>query len=75
MHAHKLTVTVSPDHRVALRLPDDFPTGPAEVIVLASPTAAPSVANRLHGPHPVLGKITFHEDPALPLDPDDWPEE
>jgi len=20
-------------------------------------------------PHPVLGKIVFHEDPALPLDP------
>lgn len=25
--------------------------------------------------HPVLGRIRFHEDPALPLDPEDWPED
>lgn len=36
MHAHKLKVTVPEDHRVELRLPDDFPEGPAEVIVLAA---------------------------------------
>lgn len=35
VHAHKLKVTISGDHRVELRLPDDFPEGPAEVIVLA----------------------------------------
>lgn len=36
MHAHKLKVTVPEDHRVELRLPDDFPEGPAEVIILAA---------------------------------------
>ncbi len=76
MHAHKLNVTVPADHEIAIRLPDDFPAGPAEIIVLA--TRAP--AERPHGvartlePHPVLGKIIFHEDPAQPLDPEDWPE-
>lgn len=35
MHAHKLKVTVPKDHRIELRLPEDFPAGPAEVIVLA----------------------------------------
>jgi len=37
MHAHKLQVTVpeEPDREIAVHLPDDFPAGPAEVIVLA----------------------------------------
>jgi hypothetical protein len=75
MHAHKLSITVPADHEVAIRLPDDFPPGPAEVIVLATRTPSePSRAVRRLEPHPVLGKITFHEDPALPLDPEDWPE-
>ncbi len=26
-------------------------------------------------PHPVLGRIVFNEDPALPIDPEDWPME
>ncbi|HTH49260.1 MAG TPA: hypothetical protein VMB21_17220 [Candidatus Limnocylindria bacterium] len=25
-------------------------------------------------PHPALGKAVFHEDPAKPLQPGDWPE-
>ena len=32
-------------------------------------------AGDLLEPHPVLGKIVFHEDPSRPLDPEDWPEE
>ncbi len=39
MHAHKTTVTVHPDHQVVLRLPDDFPSGEADVIVLPRPQA------------------------------------
>ena len=55
MHAHKLKVTIQEDHRVEVRLPDDFPEGPAEVIVLASrqtgsttpsPTSHPSSQQR-----------------------------
>jgi hypothetical protein len=37
MQAHKQTVTVPEDHQLEIRLPNDFPAGPAEVIVLASP--------------------------------------
>ena len=40
MHAHKTTTTVQADHQVVVRLPDDFPPGEAEVIVLASSRAA-----------------------------------
>jgi len=36
VHTHKLKVTIQEDHRFEVRLPDDFPEGPAEVIVLAS---------------------------------------
>jgi len=39
VHAHKSSVRISEDHRVEVRLPDDFPEGPAEVIVLASRSA------------------------------------
>jgi len=73
MRAHKLNVTVPADHEIAIRLPEDFPAGPAEIIVLAAPSASdhPGVAMRTLKPHPVLGKIVFHEDPSLPLDPED----
>jgi hypothetical protein len=74
MHAHKLNVTVPDDHEIVIQLPDDFPPGPAEIIVLAAPGAIdrPGVAARTLKPHSVLRKIVFHEDPALPLDPEDW---
>jgi predicted DNA-binding antitoxin AbrB/MazE fold protein len=29
----------------------------------------------LEAAHPVLGRIRFNEDPSLPLDPEDWPED
>lgn len=47
-----------------------------EIIVLAIPQDSDrlSVAMRTLKPHPVLGNIIFNEDPALPLDPEDWPE-
>ena len=35
MRTHKLKVTISADHQLAVRLPDDFPLGPAEVIIQA----------------------------------------
>lgn len=37
MQAHKVRVDVPPDHRITLGLPEGFPAGPAEVIVLAVP--------------------------------------
>jgi hypothetical protein len=36
MKAHKLKVTVPEDHQLEIRLPEDFPSGPAEIIVLTS---------------------------------------
>jgi hypothetical protein len=36
MHAHKQAVTIAEDHRVEVRLPENFPAGPAEVIVLTA---------------------------------------
>lgn len=76
MRAHKQNVTVAADHEIAIRLPDDFPSGPAEIIVLAVPPVSDrlSPALRTLKPHPVLGRIVFHEDPSSPLDPEDWPE-
>ncbi|MDC0677460.1 hypothetical protein WME95_29230 [Sorangium sp. So ce327] len=76
MRAHKLNIIIPAGHEIAIRLPDDFPPGPAEVIVLATraPSEPPGVITRILEPHPVLGKIVFHEDPSLPLDPEDWPE-
>jgi hypothetical protein len=37
MQAHKMKVTVPEDHQLEIRLPKDFPAGPAEVIFLAGP--------------------------------------
>ncbi len=37
MQAHKMKVTVPEDHQLEIRLPQDFPAGPAEIIVLAAP--------------------------------------
>jgi hypothetical protein len=36
MKTHTFKVTVPEDHQLEIRLPSDFPAGPAEVIVLAS---------------------------------------
>lgn len=35
MRAHRIKVMVMEDHRLSVTLPEDFPEGPAEVIVLA----------------------------------------
>lgn len=39
MRAHKTQVTIPTDHQLAVTLPDDFPAGPAEMIILADATA------------------------------------
>jgi hypothetical protein len=76
--AHKQQVTVPGDHQLEIRLPEDFPSGPAEIIVLSSrkkPYEAERPWSPAKGPHPRLGNIVFREDPTRPLDPEDWPEE
>ncbi len=43
MQAHRTTVTVREDHRVVVRLPDDFPAGEADVVILPRrPAPAPA---------------------------------
>jgi hypothetical protein len=52
VHAHKLQVTIpqEPDREIAVRLPDDFPSGPAEVIVLAGSQNAGRTADHPYQP-------------------------
>ena len=52
MRAHKLQVTISkePDREIAVRLPNDFPAGPAEVIVLADSQNTVGNADRPYQP-------------------------
>lgn len=37
MQAHKVQVNIPEDHRLTVDLPEGFPAGPAEVIILAAP--------------------------------------
>jgi hypothetical protein len=37
VQAHRMKVNVPEDHQLEIRLPRDFPSGPAEIIVLAVP--------------------------------------
>ncbi|MEZ4297764.1 MAG: hypothetical protein R3B70_22595 [Polyangiaceae bacterium] len=39
--AAKMSITIPADHRVELKLPDELPAGPAEVIILATLGSAP----------------------------------
>jgi hypothetical protein len=40
--AAKISITIPADHRVELKLPEDLPAGPAEVIILAPLRSAPA---------------------------------
>lgn len=40
--AAKLSITIPANHRVELRLPDDLPAGPAEVIILTPLRSVPA---------------------------------
>jgi hypothetical protein len=56
---HKLTLIVPEDRRLDLHLPDDFPAGPAELIVLAvaAPTAPAPPAPRAEPRTSVLDEL------------------
>ena len=45
MRAHKVSVTVPEDHRLEVHLPEEFPAGPAELIVLAATEEATTEQN------------------------------
>ncbi|HEX7181799.1 MAG TPA: hypothetical protein VF756_08160 [Thermoanaerobaculia bacterium] len=58
MHAHKLKVTIQEDHRVEVQLPDDFPEGPAEIIVLTNrPAGDVSPGSDLPAQHRTLAAL------------------
>ncbi|KYF94904.1 hypothetical protein BE17_42655 [Sorangium cellulosum] len=62
MRAYKLNVNVADDHRISVELPEDFPPGPAEVIVLAvTPTERRLVR--------VLGSLGGAAPPSVEKDP------
>ncbi|KYF62162.1 hypothetical protein BE11_08240 [Sorangium cellulosum] len=66
MKAYKIHVNVTDDRRIAFTLPDDFPPGPAEVIVLAVTAAAPGEPRRVR----VLGSLGRASPPPPPeVDP------
>ena len=84
MRAHRQRIHVSQDHRVTVDLPADFPEGPAEVVIhvyaleTTTSTKEGSALDefaRLFAPDPLLSRVVFHEDPAAPLSPEDWPDE
>ncbi|WP_148313825.1 hypothetical protein [Sorangium cellulosum] len=65
MKAHKLDVNVAEDRRIAFTLPEDFPPGPAEVIVLAVTAVPPTERRRVR----VLGSLASAAPPPLDVDP------
>lgn len=42
MHACKIDAIVPPDHRLSITLPDSFPSGAAEIIILAKTESLPA---------------------------------
>jgi hypothetical protein len=60
MYAHKLNAVVPANHLVAVQLPDDFPPGPVEIIVLAT-RSLPSIV-KLSGVLGTTNAVTA-EDP------------
>ena len=62
MHAHKVKITVPADNRVAIALPEGFPVGPAEVIVLAETQMRQRVVR-------LAGVLAPAQEPPSHLDP------
>ena len=44
MHAHRERVTITKEHEIKVSLPQDFPAGEAEVIVIAEGKGGPAIA-------------------------------
>jgi hypothetical protein len=62
MRTHKIKVTISSDHQLAVRLPDDFPTGLAEVIIQADSSAEQRLVK-------LAGVLAPQVPPPLHVDP------
>lgn len=66
MQAAKLNVVIPEDRRLELRLPEEMPPGPAEVIVLVPPNA-PAGVDRRAALGMDRGKVRIAEDFDGPL--------
>ncbi|MGQ4809567.1 hypothetical protein NKDENANG_02988 [Candidatus Entotheonellaceae bacterium PAL068K] len=62
MHAHKVKVTIPADHHLTLTLPEDFPAGPAEVIMLAEALLTKRVVR-------LVGVLATEKEPLAPGNP------
>ena len=62
MYTHKIKVIIPSDHQLALRLPDDFPAGPAEVIIQADSSAEQRLVK-------LAGVLAPQVPPPLHIDP------
>ena len=62
MRTYKIKVTIPADHQLAVRVPDDFPTGPAEVIIQADSSAEQRSVK-------LAGVLTPQAPPSPQVDP------
>ncbi len=62
MYAHRIKVTITADHKLSFRLPEDFPAGPAEIIVLADAGTKQQIIN-------LAGVLASDISPPNDIDP------
>ena len=62
MYAHRIKVTITADHILSFRLPEDFPAGPAEIIVLADAGTKQQIVN-------LAGVLASDISPPNDIDP------
>ncbi len=70
MQAARIAIVIPADHRVDLRVPDDLPEGPAEVIVLVTPKQAAAPPDRRAALGMDRGKVHIADDFDAPLPED-----
>lgn len=63
MKTHQLQLRIPPNRVVTVKLPDDWPAGDMDVVMVANQTA-----ERIVRPPAIpLGPVVFHEDPTAPV--------
>ena len=63
MHAHKIKVIIPENHQITFKLPDDFPSGQAEVIILADLSASKKKFVKM------AGTLSSDMPPPMKIDP------
>lgn len=49
MHTTTVRTKIDADHRLSLKVPDDFPTGEMEIVIVANPVTPPPAETREEG--------------------------